>query len=336
MDFSKTALYDSLISRSKAEVDDIRRLLNCNVKSSLNKADMTLQVTEYLLNNPGDWLIRFPMNDLSVVKGLVSIKPGARYNAGLRPYPTVLELMELIESETDKNGNTIMWTSAEMHRCLKSGIDSAVAYCHSHDYPVYETYVSGMLTIYGIVRMEDMIDMLYSVEKMLDEQRETVHGLACNALGYIRDSLLLQYYAMEIDNLRFYTHPALEYPEKIYFERNSRKDAVRAGKKFPLEEIRKAGAPGPFITAGAGSSYGQALMRELEGLGLTGDAAKMAYHTCFMTAQDNPAGLIKYLSKIGAGKFSSMEHVGRIMNVLMAFSNNMPRWILDGYSSSEV
>lgn len=49
MPFNPTeTILENLLSRTKAEIDRLRKLLQADVKSNLNKADMAAEVADYI------------------------------------------------------------------------------------------------------------------------------------------------------------------------------------------------------------------------------------------------------------------------------------------------
>ncbi len=60
---SETIL-DNLLARTKAEIDHLRKLLQADVKSNLNKADMAAEVADYIRHEGEFWIRRFPQRDI--------------------------------------------------------------------------------------------------------------------------------------------------------------------------------------------------------------------------------------------------------------------------------
>ena len=144
---SETIL-DNLLARTKAEIDRLRKLLQADVKSNLNKADMAAEVADYIRHEGEFWIRRFPQRDIRIIRGLLSQPQGSSgFNAGLTPYPTALEKLGLVYSERNPSGETIYRCTDEMYAAFKHGIQNASAAMHCMNYATYEQYLLGLTNL---------------------------------------------------------------------------------------------------------------------------------------------------------------------------------------------
>lgn len=218
---SETIL-DNLLARTKAEIDRLRKLLQADVKSNLNKADMAAEVADYIRHESEFWIRRFPQRDIRIIRGLLSQPQGSSgFNAGLIPYPTALEKLGLIYSERNASGETIYHCTDEMYNAFKRGLPNASAAMHCMNYATYEQYLLGLTNIYGIVpypmAYDIIIDAADSIEtEKFDRQR--------NPFAFAHETLLLDFYSITVKGKVYVHSPAVFNPEELLDDINCRLD----------------------------------------------------------------------------------------------------------------
>lgn len=136
---SETIL-DNLLAHTKAEIDRLRKLLQADVKSNLNKAAMAAEVADYIRHEGEFWIRRFPQRDIRIIRGLLSQPQGSSsgFNAGFVPYPSALERLGLIYSERIPSGETVYYCTNEMYSAFKRGLPNASAAMHCMNYATYD------------------------------------------------------------------------------------------------------------------------------------------------------------------------------------------------------
>ena len=101
-DILKSEIYIMLMNKSKAEINDYRKLLFCDVKSNLNKSDMAAGVAQYIEQEAEYWLRAIPTWELEIVEHLLEMKPGDKFDGGHQPIDSVLETLNLWQTELNK------------------------------------------------------------------------------------------------------------------------------------------------------------------------------------------------------------------------------------------
>ena len=218
---SETIL-DNLLSRTKAEIDRLRKLLQADVKSNLNKADMAAEVADYIRHESEFWIRRFPQRDIRIIRGILSRPQGSSgFNAGLIPYPTALEKLGLVYSERNASGETIYRCTDEMYDAFKRGISNASAAMCCMNYATYEQYLLGLTNIYGIVpypmAYDIIIDAADAIEtEKFDRQR--------NPFAFAHETLLLDFYSITVKGKAYVHNPAVFNPEDLLADINRHLD----------------------------------------------------------------------------------------------------------------
>lgn len=218
---SETIL-ENLLARTKAEIDRLRKLLQADVKSNLNKAAMAAEVADYIRHESEFWIRRFPQRDIRIIRGLLSQPQGSSgFNAGLIPYPTALEKLGLVYSERNTSGETIYHCTDEMYDAFKRGLPNASAAMHCMNYATYEQYLLGLTNIYGIVpypmAYDIIIDAADAIEtEKFDRQR--------NPFAFAHETLLLDFYSITVKGKVYVHSPAVFNPEELLDDINRHLD----------------------------------------------------------------------------------------------------------------
>lgn len=223
MPFNPTeTILENLLARTKAEIDRLRKLLQADVKSNLNKADMAAEVADYIRHEGEFWIRRFPQRDIRIIRGILSRPQGSSgFNAGLIPYPTALEKLGLVYSERNAFGETIYYCTDEMYDTFKRGLPNASAAMHCMNYATYEQYLLGLTNIYGIVpypmAYDIIIDAADAIEtEKFDRQR--------NPFAFAHETLLLDLYSITVKGKAYVHNPAVFNPEELLDDINCRLD----------------------------------------------------------------------------------------------------------------
>ena len=213
-------ILENLLARTKAEIDRLRKLLQADVKSNLNKTDMAAEVADYIRHEGEFWIRRFPQRDIRIICGLLTQQRGSSgFNAGLTPYPTALEKLGLVYSERNASGETIYCCTDEMYDAFKRGLPNASAAMHCMNYATYEQYLLGLTNLYGIVpypmAYDIIIDAADAIEtEKFDRQRNP----------FAHETLLLDFYSITVKGKVYVHSPAVFNPEDLLDDINRHLD----------------------------------------------------------------------------------------------------------------
>lgn len=334
MEMLKNEIYLMLMSMRKVDIDFYRKILNCDVRSNLNKSDMAAAVALCIEHDSDKWLRRVPTWELAMIKELLKCKPGKWYDGGFQPLPSTLETLRLVEVEVTEERHVRYRVSERMHRALSGGIDAAIEYSHSRNYNHFEQYAFGMLNLYGLVPREKMIHMLIRAAKTIAQQMDDESAQIINACVFSSESFLLNFYCMMVGEQEYFYHSAVQSDYELYRKMASRKEFDY--KNFSDTEIRHAGEGIPYIRTAQETTYGQALLKELKKLNISGDVLNIIYRDFYTIAQENPKELTELLAALANDRLTSMAQLQGLLSMVMEFSNNIPRWELKGYSSYEI
>ncbi len=336
MEGLKSEIYVMLMNTTKENINFYRKILDCDVRSNLCKADMAAGVALYIEHGSEYWLRKIPTWELAIVEKLVELKPGEEFDAGYQPMPSILEMLRFVKVRVDGHEHTHYSVSKYMHRILSSGYKSAIAYVMCQNYHYLDMYASGILNLYGIIAKQDLLRMLTTAALSIQEEKgeENTHGIY--GYMYAHESLLVNFNIMvAADGREYVFHPCLERPVKLLEDIMAR-PLPENYKKFTFSQAREAGDGYPFISTHRESDQGRKVMKLLRELTPDDCAVEAAYTELYVLCQESPGSIMKFVSALVDGKFNSMEQLQDVVQTFSEFSNTIPKWMLKGFSSREI
>lgn len=333
MEFDRNeTILDNLMARTKAEIDDLRKLLDADVKSNLNKAEMAKQLAHYIRHEGEFWIRRFPAREVLIMQKLSEQPKGKKLNAGHQPYATLLELLGFIHGEQARFGERLYSATDEMRAAFKSGIHNAEAAMCCMNYPMYERYVMGLTNLYGVVPYTLVYDTLMEVAKSETSDFDRMR----NPHAFAQESLLLDFYTISVDNKLYVISPTIDHPEEVYAEQQERIDFLKDYKKFPLPEIYDAGGEKDLPFVGEKTLEGKKVTQMLQKLGMKEGMTDYIKYALWRFGQEMKTSAITDIMQMCNGLFNSIDELNDFLQVVTAYQNSMPKWCLVGRSSDEV
>lgn len=333
MEFNRNeTILENLMARTKAEIDDLRKLLDADVKSSLNKAEMAEQLSKYILHEGEFWIRRFPKRDVLIMQKLSELPKGRKLNLGHQPYATLLEMIGFIHGEQVKAGERVYCATDEMREAFKRGIHNAEAAMCCMNYPMYERYVMGLTNLYGLVPYTMVYETLMEAAK----SEMTDYDRTRNPHAFARESLLMEFYTISIDRKLYVISPTIDNPEEVYAEQQARIDFLKDYKKFSLPEIYDAGSDKDLPFVGENTPEGKGISKMLQELGMDEEMSEYMKYAFWRFGQEMKTNVITDIMQMCNGMFSSIEQLNSFLQTVTAYQNSMPKWCLMGRSSNEV
>ena len=337
-DILKSEVYVMLMNMTKDMINDYRKLLDCDVKSNQNKSDMAAGVAQYIEEESEFWLRRIPTWELAILNKLVELEPGEKLDAGCQPMTSILEQLKLIQAEEDPNNLHVYYSlSPTMHRSIKAGIKSAMAYVMVKDYPLLDQFVMGLLNIYGFIPKPSLV--AYVMRASIDIQRELGVEEPDSLAGYFypEESLLVNFNAVQSrEGLDFVYHPCIEGSVELFNTILRCPESIKY-KKFTYEEFMAAGEGYPFITTALETEEGFKLMEILETFTASRVYAEYLFCDIYTILQEDDEDRMTMLNlSFNEAKHISLNQINEYREALQAYKKVMPRWDLRGHSISEI
>ncbi len=330
MDASKSSFYQHLLSLTKTEIDDIRILFDCDVKSGLKKQDLALAVADYFLNESEYWMRRLPCTDIQFIDQILDAGPGKNVDVGYLPYESILEEYGIVNVEYDDDENCSFSVDEFMYKAFKTGIDNAKAFMMAKDCIQYEALVRGALNVYGVLPYDDMVSLLKSAEPIISAE-SGYYNPQPSWIIYLSEALLLNIYVFSYKDEEYFVNPTIEDPE--YFVKGQLSRKALGYKEFSFEELQKAGSDPPFCSVGADFPQSKALMKVLRKYANNFDEV-IDYDNFYCIAQYGITGIIDLVTEELV--FPSISATNKFIGLVNEFSNHIPHWSLKGWSPAEV
>lgn len=337
-DILKSEIYIMLMNKSKAEINDYRKLLFCDVKSNLNKSDMAAGVAQYIEEEAEYWLRAIPTWELEIVEHLIEMKPGDKFDGGHQPIDSVLETLDLWQTELNKTNMHVMYSlTPTMHRAMKAGFKNAMAYIMVRDYALLDQYVFGVLNTYGLIPKQVLDSYVLQASKQIQKELGMDDPDGLPGYFYAEESLLVNYFTVKSkEGMVFVYHPGLEPSIEFFNILLSCPESIKY-KKFSFEEFMAAGIGYPFITTAMETLEGDCLMRCFEKFGKVRSYADFMFSDTFIMLQREDEELISLLDlSFKEAPHISPEDLEDFRYSIQAYKEVMPRWDLRGNSISEI
>ena len=331
-------IYVMLMNMTKVQINDYRKLLECDVKSNLNKSDMAFGVAQYIEEESEFWLRRIPTWELGILNKIIELKPGEKYDAGCQPMRSLVVELGLMKEETDPNNlHSYYSLTPAMHRSIRAGLKSATAYVIAKDYPLLDQYVMGVLNIYGLIPKPVLASYVFhaSIEIQKELGEEDPDGLP--GYFYAEESLLMNYNTVDSkEGLQFVYHPCVEPSIESFNAILSCPKSIQY-KKFSTEEFMASGVGFPYITAALDTTEGFMLIQLLEKFTASRDHAEYLFCDIYTMLQNEDEDGLTFLDlSFREAKHISAEDMVLYREALQAYKEVMPRWDLRGHSINEV
>ncbi len=324
---TKQKLYDLYLSGTVTELRRCRNFLNVTkVKSNARKAELASAIAEHIADNPVECLERLPYHELRLLSLLSKLSEGADEEINTTSMTTFAAAIRFIEVK-DKSSELLSFRFAPgMYEALSPHIGEAMARIEASPRLVYEQYLWGCLTIYGMISFSDIFDL---ADRHFKEDSEYFYKFMSDYPGL--ESLYHYHYLM---------HPCVEDPDKLFSEWGKHKMLKRSIKKISRKDILDAGETTPYNSPLHLHEEGVQLHSALRTIGYECDRLVYTIHRIWIAKQllglDNAVfnGMIGDI--LDRGKVRRFEDVQMVANAIMNYYNAIPCWCFKGRSSDEM
>ncbi len=325
-------IYDILDTFLKAELEDIRRYFGADVPMHVRKKDLVEKLGGYIVTKPSQWLSKMLERDLRLLSRLVDAGPEVPLTLGYPDYPSVLETVRLIGSDTSDPSCRSVWIPKDLYDVVAPHIDEAIKEGESSGAFEVERAALGYLSIYGVLAIEEFFDL------MLDYWESSKKQGLDKFTDMVYESPLLKLCSFDHEGMRYIFSPAIYEPESILSGRTEF-DSVRDMKRFSPCQAVEAGTGAPYFVFGLDTPEGKDLVRMLSDLGYSGDDLVREEHEIWMHSQmcgDNDAAEAIFAAVTAKqDDILTFEQYNACMDIVAAYANTLPKWLLSGYSANE-
>ena len=111
----KSKIISALDSFPKVELEDIRHFFGADVPSRVRKSEFVDRLGAYIVEKPQQWLGKMLERDLRLLKLLVDAGPEVPVYLDYPDFPSVLETVKLLGSDTSDENFRGVWLPHEMY-----------------------------------------------------------------------------------------------------------------------------------------------------------------------------------------------------------------------------
>ncbi len=156
----KNIILETLEGFPKVDLEDIRHYFGADVPSGARKKEFVARLGAYIIEKPSLWLGKMLERDLRLLKRLVDAGPGVPLYLDYPDFPSVLETVNLLGSDTSDENFRAVWIPKELYDVVAPQIDSALAQGDESGRFEMERAALGYLNLYGVVTARFFMDCM--------------------------------------------------------------------------------------------------------------------------------------------------------------------------------
>ena len=122
----RSVIFKTLESFPRVELEDIRQYFGADVPRKVRKAEFVNRLGAYIIERPVEWLGRMLERDLRLLKRLIDAGPGVPLYLDYPDFPSVLETIKLLGSDTSDENFREVWIPKELYDVVAPHIDSVL------------------------------------------------------------------------------------------------------------------------------------------------------------------------------------------------------------------
>ncbi len=328
----RSTIFKALESFPRAELEDIRQYFGADVPAKVLKREFVDRLGAYIIEKPARWLSRMLERDLRLLKRLVEAGPGVPLYLDYPDFPSVLETVKLLESDTSDENFRAVWIPKDMYDIVAPHIDDVLNEGEESGLFEMEQAALGYLCLYGIMTVDEFFD------RMLDYWEFSGKHSIESFTNMVYDSPVMKLCRVDFDGERYMSAPNIFDPEEILIGRKEY-SGIDSLRPFSPAEALEAGAGSPYFVYGLESKEGSRLVEMLSNLGYAGEDLVREEHDIWMNAQmsgksDTTEAIFASVSR-KQEDIESFDDYDECMEIVAAYANSLPKWLLKGYSSNE-
>ena len=333
MNQKRSTIFKALESFPRVELEDIRQYFGADVPTKVRKSEFVDRLGAYIIEKPAEWLGRMLERDLRLLKRLVDAGPGVPLYLDYPDFPSVLETIRLLGSDTSDENFREVWIPKDFYDVVAPHIDNVLM--EGQESGLFETEQAalGYLSLYGIMTTDEFFDC------MLDYWEYSGRHSIEYFTNMVYDSPVMKLCRVDHDGGRYLSAPNIFDPDEILTGRKEY-SGIESLRPFTPQDALKAGAGSPYFVYGLDSEEGRRLVEMLGNLGYKGEDLAREEHDIWMNAQmigktDTTEAIFASVTRKQDG-IESFEDYDECMEIVAAYANTLPKWLLKGYSSNEV
>ena len=329
---------ESLFKRcqfDKADLLDNADLMGYNTNKELENLTLPKlrkQLAKSILDDPKPLLRQLPYEDLMLLHILKDAEPGLGMSAHRTSQIMSMAFLGIAEQVVMNDDETMEMIS------ITEDFKQAIRPCLNEVANAFEVklrlrveqFLIGALNLYGVLTLSELKAILKECFDLEDDGS----GMFDHIYSYSITLKLQEYDGYFYDGEDFFISPFVHDYDHIFKEREKLKD-ITSLKHFDCNTLEEAGQmPVPDIPNPTTKKLLQTLQKKL------GFTEQEAYFQRFLIWQnvqgDRFADVLQTVMGNAPKKMSSINEMNEVVQVLMEFMNNAPRWIFRGRCPSDL
>ena len=329
---AKEDIFKTLGAFHKVDLEDIRHFFGADVPSHVRKSEFVEKLGAFIVNRPEEWLGNMLERDLRLLQTLVEAGPEVPVPLEYPDYPTVLESVGLLMSDSVNEDFKEVWIPKHIYDIVAPHILGAIDKGERDGSFEMERAALGYLNLYGVLSVDEFYDMMLEYNDWAgrwDVEKFTLR---------LASSPVFKLCRIDIEGSPYVCAPGIYDPAKIL---SSRKEYPDMGgfRHFTPQQAIEAGTGSPEFVFGLGTDEGKRLVEMLLNLGYSGHGLVLEEHDIWMNSQmvwgDEATEEIFGCVSDRQDDIESFEDYNDCMEIVAAYANSLPKWLLRGYSSNE-
>ncbi|MBR1927799.1 MAG: SEC-C domain-containing protein [Bacteroidales bacterium] len=316
----------------KVDLEDIRHFFGADVPSHIRKSEFVKRLGAFLVERPEEWLRNMLERDLRLLDTLVQAGPEVPVSLEYPDYPTVLETVGLLRTDVSNEDFKEIWVPKEVYDIVAPHIAAVLSEREADGTFEMERAAFGYLNLYGVMTVDEFY------EKMLDYNEWAGRWDVESFTRYLAGSPVFKLCRIDLDGEPCVAAPGIYEPSKIVEARSNYPD-MGGFREFTPEQAVEAGTGSPEFVFGLGSEEGKDLVEMLVNLGYAGKELVLEEHDIWMNSQmiwgDDATEAIFGCVSDRQDEIDTFEGYNACMEIVAAYANSLPKWLLKGYSSNE-
>ncbi len=325
-------IISALGSFHKVDLEDIRHFFGADVPSHVRKSELVERLGAFIVEKPSEWLGNMLERDLRLLLTLVEAGPEVPVRLEYPDYPTVIETVGLLGTDVSDQDFKEIWIPKEVYDIVAPHIHEAISRGERDGSFEMERAALGYLNLYGVLTVDEFYGKMLEYNDWAG--RWDMELFTTKLAG----SPVFKLCRIDLGGEPYVSAPGIYDPANILSGRNDFPDMGGLRQFSPVEAI-EAGTGSPEFSFGLQTPEGKRLVEMLLNLGYSGHDLVLEEHDIWMNSQmvwgDDATEEIFGSVSDKQDDIETFEDYNECMEIVAAYANSLPKWLLRGHSSNE-
>lgn len=323
-------LFEAIMEGDKANLVDLGHMVGAKITKSMRKADMAKAVADHIISHPREFMEGLLLHELYVVSMICENEEGNAISGPMQMEQQslyLLSVMEIVPTEED-DMTCYMLLPDDLRDALKPYVEEVITKKENDMNEVALTHAMlGMINIFGMLPLGLLTEYIGEDEKLTSKQ----------AIHFLHSHYLFELNTLtdpDDEKLSVLMSPFFDFDQSDkFFDESKKNKDLQLKVDFPAEEFARWGEmPFPVQHVKIAQPLIKVVRKYIGNEGVALSLVTLFWHDCQLAPNPTQA-IFNLLNLLG---LDSEKAINEVMQALVTFANNMPRWIFKGYSSNEM